>query len=479
MKRIKIYSIIAGALMMMPAVGAWAQQALRSAYFLEGYSYRHQLNPALAPERTYFSMPMLGNMNVGTQGNVGLDNFLYPTANGELTTFMNESVNGNEFLDGLSSKNRMHMDFDMSIFSMGFRAFGGFNTVDVSLRSGLRMNLPYELFEFMKMGQSSAYTQYAIEDLAVSTTNYAEIALGHSHRINDKWNVGAKVKFLVGLADAEATIDRMNLTLSDDVWSVQAEGELNAALKGLMLPTKAEAGVKYDTPEDADAIEWDEADYDSPGVSGFGVAFDLGATYKVTRDLELSAAVLDLGFIRWNNNIKAQTSGEQWTFDGFKNIAIDPEDPNDPNDIENQMEQIGDDLERLANFHKTEEEGSRTRMLGATLNVGAQYTLPAYRKLKFGFLSSTRLNGVYTWTEGRISANVAPLKCFDASVNYALSTFGSSLGWILNFHAKGFNLFVGSDHQFFKVTPQYVPVGKMNTNFSMGINFPLGKSKSL
>lgn len=67
---------------------------------------------------------------------------------------------------------------------------------------------------------------------------------------------------------------------------------------------------------------------------------------------------------------------------------------------------------------------------------------------------------------------------FDLSVNYALSTFGSSLGWIINIHPKGFYLFVGSDFTFYKVTPQFVPVNNLNANVQFGINFTFGsKSK--
>lgn len=71
------------------------------------------------------------------------------------------------------------------------------------------------------------------------------------------------------------------------------------------------------------------------------------------------------------------------------------------------------------------------------------------------------------------------MKCFDASVSYAISSFGSSFGWILNVHTKGFNFFVGSNHQFFKVTPQFVPVHHATADINLGINFPFGSRKSL
>lgn len=44
MKRNKIFGFLAGALLMAPAA-TFAQQALRSGYFLEGYEYRHVMNP--------------------------------------------------------------------------------------------------------------------------------------------------------------------------------------------------------------------------------------------------------------------------------------------------------------------------------------------------------------------------------------------------------------------------------------------------
>ena len=80
-----------------------AQQASRTAYFLDGYSYRHELNPALGGERNYFSIPVLANIGVGLQSNVGVNTFLYKsTVQGyDLTTFMSPSVSADEFLGKL------------------------------------------------------------------------------------------------------------------------------------------------------------------------------------------------------------------------------------------------------------------------------------------------------------------------------------------------------------------------------------------
>lgn len=472
---------IAAALLLFAAAPAisMAQNSLRSAYFLEGYTYRHHMNPAFAGERNYVSMPLigLGNFNVGLQSTFGVSDFIHKLPNGELTTFLNDAVDANEFLDGLKDRNRMNLDFDITLLSFGFHKWGGFNTFDLSFKSGTRMNLPKDLFAFAKVGQNGA-TTYNLEDLGVYSNNYAELAFGHSRKIMDNLTVGAKVKFLLGIYNADFHVNNMQLTLSDNEWAVSGEGEFSTA--GLVdIPTK----LKERTNDQGQTIQEEELDFDNietgDVIGGFGMAFDLGATYKVREDLELSLAVLDLGWISYKNATQATMAADPWSFSGFTNVPFDsdkatPEQPS----IEDQIDNLEDDLEDLFQM-KVKGVEKHTKALGATLNIGALYTLPYYDKLKFGFLESTRINGSYSWSEGRFSANVAPVKCFDASISYAVSSFGHSFGWVANYHGRGFSIFLGSNHQFFKITPQFIPVNNANMNVSIGINFPFGDIKSL
>ena len=472
---------IAAALLLFAAAPAisMAQNSLRSAYFLEGYTYRHHMNPAFAGERNYVSMPLigLGNFNVGLQSTFGVSDFIHKLPNGELTTFLNDAVDASECLDGLKDRNRMNLDFDITLLSFGFHKWGGFNTFDLSFKSGTRMNLPKDLFAFAKVGQNGA-TTYNLEDLGVYSNNYAELAFGHSRKIMDNLTVGAKVKFLLGIYNADFHVNNMQLTLSDNEWAVSGEGEFSTA--GLVdIPTK----LKERTNDQGQTIQEEELDFDNietgDVIGGFGMAFDLGATYKVREDLELSLAVLDLGWISYKNATQATMAAEPWSFSGFTNVPFDsdkatPEQPS----IEDQIDNLEDDLEDLFQM-KVKGVEKHTKALGATLNIGALYTLPYYDKLKFGFLESTRINGSYSWSEGRFSANVAPVKCFDASISYAVSSFGHSFGWVANYHGRGFSIFLGSNHQFFKITPQFLPVNNANMNVSIGINFPFGDIKSL
>lgn len=474
MNRNSIYILLA--LLITASVGTATAQELRSSYFLQGATYRHQMNPAFINESNYLSFPvfLLGNINVGTQANVGLNDFLYKyNQDGyNLTTFMNPSVSSSEFLGNLHDNNKVNLNLRLTIASFGFRAWGGFNTFELGLRSNTGINLPYGLFDFMKTGMSNeAGNHYTVKNLNVRTNNYVEVSLGHAREIiENRLDVGAKVKFLVGGANADARIRRMDISMSQDQWQIDAEGKIDGSVKGGYFTTKA--------PDEQGRQEIDGFEVKSPGVGGYGVAFDLGAVYKLddyVKGLTVSAALLDLGFIRWNNGVKA-TMKNSYTFDGFKHpIAVDPEGSDDPGDIDNQLDQMKDDLEDFIKFYDNGKVSGRTTALAATMNVGAEYVLPYYKKLSFGLLSSTHFNKPFTWTEARLSANVAPLSWFDASVSYGIGTFGSSLGWVLNFHPRGFNFFIGTDHMITRVTPQYVPVGNANANINLGFNITWGK----
>ena len=470
-------------------------QTTRSSYFLEGSTYRHELNPAFMGERGYFSFPTLGNLGFSVQSTAGIGSFLYKLPNGNLTTFMHESVSGQDFVNRLPNKVNLGVGLNENIFSLGFHAWGGFNTLGISIKSDTRTNMPDELFQFMKLGiASEAGSQYNVEGINMLSTNYAEIALGHSRDINEHLTVGAKVKALVGLAKATLRINELNITASQDKWNITPTGaEVYVSGKGLVVPTKQETGNFQEDDYvmdnygnrtnqlkegagnqiDYDGIEFDDKNI---GPTGFGLAFDLGAVYKLNDEWSFSAAVLDLGFIGWKNTVKG-VMDNTFEFNGFQNIAVNDTDGNE-NSIDNQSDRLLDDLKDLAKFTKESDGMTRTTALAATLNFGAQYTLPAYDRLNFGLLSSTRIQGKHTWTEARVSANVAPLSGFEASVNYALSNFGSTAGLMLNFHPRGFNFFLAADMPLGKLEPSYfAPIGRAGVNVNLGINFTFGEKR--
>lgn len=151
-----------------------------------------------------------------------------------------------------------------------------------------------------------------------------------------------------------------------------------------------------------------DVDIDGAGLGGFGMAVDLGGIYKINDDWTVSASLLDLGFINWSNDMQAVNISDRFEFGGFHDVAVTHDRGGEK--LGDKSDRYADQLKEFANLRDNGDQGSRTTGIGMTINLAGEYTLPVYRKIKFGALSSTRIRGAYTWTEGRLSANYTPLK---------------------------------------------------------------------
>lgn len=465
MKRLATYMMTAAMTLCGTAVTA---QTMNSAYFTGDYKYRHDLNPAYGNEQNYISWPALGNLNVSTHGNFGygdvvMNNPMFGKGSDKkMTTFLNPYISSSDALSGFSKgNNRISGNVDITILSAGFKAFGGYNTIELGARTSFGMSLPYELFEFAK---NTGNKSYDIGDVTANATAFAQLAFGHSHQIGDKLRIGAKVKFLFGGARADLKMENLKADLTaDDKWTVTGKATANVSMKGF---TYLESEEEYNDPQRGTYRKVDDIDIDGAGLGGFGMAFDLGGIYKINRDWTVSAAVVDLGFINWSNNMQATNRSQSFIFNGFHDTAVKSDHTNS---LDNQADKYGDQIADFANLSDEGDQGSRSTGFGATVNVGCEYTLPVYRKLTFGLLSSTRINGDHTWTEGRLSANVAPLKWLDGGINFAVNSYTASMGWVLNIHPKGQNFFIGMDHLLGKTSKEFIPLSS-NASVCVGFN---------
>lgn len=132
-KYIKSLSLLLAAL---SSATAFAQDT-KTGYFLDEYTYRYQMNPAIGNDRGFVSMPALGNLNVGINGTLHLNSVIY-NVDGRTTTFMNPQLSAGEVLGKFKDMNRIGTDLKLNVFSVGFNALGGYNTVSVTSASRCR-----------------------------------------------------------------------------------------------------------------------------------------------------------------------------------------------------------------------------------------------------------------------------------------------------------------------------------------------------
>ena len=459
MKKIKYIALLLCATFALNGVA----QTAKSAYFLDGTFHNFKLNPAMDAERGFFSFG-LGNLSFGTNGNVGISHFLYPQGD-HLTTFMSGAVKQDEFLDRLPQHIRLGMNFDETLLAFGFRLLGGYTSFSVSMHSNTSMALPKGFFEFAKKGLQEQY--YNFSGININTMSYAATTLGYSREVYKGLRVGVNLKYLVGLAYADITFDKFNVELSEKRWMIEGHAQAQAAL-----------GSEVYFEDESSSLDALQMGSIAPAATGF--AADLGVVYDMKEfvpGLTVSASLLDLGKIKWKQMMSIRDDGSPIVWEGVTDANIDDMS----SAFEEQFNKLGEKAEKLMdndNFLVDDYSPEATR-LKATMYLGAEYNMPFYNPLSVAVLYGKQFSPyAYSgWDDVRGYVNIAPVKWFEASANIGYSTFGTSWGWMLNFHPAGVNFFVGSDYMLSKVTPQFVPVNSLNYHINFGINLALGKRK--
>lgn len=454
----------------IPVFAGFVQAQTRTGYFVRNSLLNHKMNAAFAPDHGFVGIPALTNMDLSIESNMGMSTFMYPLQDGSLGTFMHPDVDPVQFLGSLAEKNYVNLSFDMDIFNVGFftgKKRTSFWTIDVGMRNSVSATLPKELFRFAKCGMSSDPSTYSIRDLNLNANSYLYASLGYSRGL-DEWvkglRIGGKAKFLVGIMDISATIDRMDIDMSSDMWRI------SSAASGYMMA--AGPYLKYDSDGAVNGIGFDPS---ALGVSGYGASFDLGAVYEMPEDiadgLRFSLSVTDLGFISYSGkSATAVSASKEVVYDGSDNLL------ENGGNLGDEFSELGNQMLEMVAFRQTGSSEGKTVALAATLNVGADYSF-LKDKMNVGLLYSARFDRFKTEHELTLVYNYAPARWFDIALSYSFLNSRQSVGWLITLvPRKVLNFFIGSDYTYLSMTPQGLPVNKAYFNVNFGISVPLSKN---
>ena len=98
---------------------ATAQTTSKSSWMLENNVYGHRYNAAYIPEKSYFGIGV-GSVNPAIYSDIGVANILFPTETGLVSGF-NDAVSTEQFLSGMNALNRIQVDLNENILSIGAR----------------------------------------------------------------------------------------------------------------------------------------------------------------------------------------------------------------------------------------------------------------------------------------------------------------------------------------------------------------------
>ena len=453
------------------AITAQAQY-LRTSYFMEGASTRVQMNPGLQPTRGYLNLPLIGGFNVTANTNsLGINDIIDITKDG------NDFLNNNTLYNSLQQDNRFNLNLNTNLLSFGW--IKGKNFWSVNANAGLRMDIGAQINKdmFTMMRNMNGFDiesvagqkqSYKMGNQSINMNAYAEVGLGLSRRITEKLTVGARAKMLLGLARTEVNIEQFDLDLdipnvpnienmtpqelmdyefSESDWygkgySYNAKANVVTTLKG--------GGMTFD--ENTNMINGFDLDASSFGIAGAGFGIDLGASYSIFNNLTVSAAVLDLGVMKWNKNNTTMATAK-----ANDNVEID---------ADNYEQYIGGDFLSLDRFAFEKDENAdykSSTKLSTTILLAAEYGL-LNNKLSVGAVYSSRFVQPKTQTELTFLATLRPSNAFNAAISYSpILSGGKSFGLALKLGP----IFAGTDYMYFGGNSKTI-------NGFIGLSLPLG-----
>lgn len=438
MKR-NIQHILTIALLMTAA--AVSAQQVTTLYFLENAPMRHIVNPAFQPvSNGYINFSPLGYNSFWLGNNsLTLRDLIYiDPQTGQTITALHPNGDTQALLRSFRKVSLLDADVSADLLSFGFRyKDNGYFHFSAMLRGGGGLTTPKGFYDFMLGGGmhdlEGGTNHIALSPLGLDANIYTELGAGYSHKINDQWTVGGKFKFLLGTAYMGLGANDLSIDASATEWRLHGNADLMVAapIQWDNLPTELDRET-LENLQMSDLMGDDAITILKTALrpSGYGAAIDLGFTYKPIEQVQITAAINDLGFIYWGNGRRYGCTIDT-TFTGagefnYSDYVVDGQFSTDSlmNDVTNNLIGLADGI------HATY-AGKRgfARMVNARFNVGVDANFWDNR-VGVGILSSTRLRNNRLYEEVTLGAAFRPVNWFNLALSYSLVNNGkySNLG---------------------------------------------------
>ncbi len=445
MRKVKHISL---GLLLLASLGAQAQLN-PTLYHMKDLPLNNQLNPAFQPKNgsLYIGIPGLSSIYAeGLLRGDGLTagNVYFKPNYGAIA--MGESPFG----AGVGK-------VDLNLLNFGFMVKDMYFTFDVNLRTYFEGRVPKDVERLMWYGNGADETlgkTLSMEGVNVMGYGYGEVALGFSKEIlKDQLTVGAKAKFLMGGAYAQAYLKNGSSIYTDpNNYNITAGFNPEAYIAGLPLDMP---GGQFTL----DSLKFSTGNYQFK-PENTGVAFDLGGSWDIpwVKGLNVSASALNIGFINWKGTkVTAVNPNAKFTFDGF------------------DMSENGKDFaNQLLDSLKQQTEvvssaGTERKRLHPTIYAGANYELWKY--LNVGALFGYQFGQFENLPMFALSANTQNFMV-NLSASYSYFNSNHNVGVGVVFGRSGFQWHLIADNL---LAINYESAQQLN--FRMGFNVVVGKNK--
>jgi len=437
-------------------------------YFMETIPQSTQLNPANQPRANVFvSLPSPG---IHLHSDVGFTDAFQEQSSGEWVSPMSRRFNYDDLYNTIGKSAVLNNNLGVDLFGLGFRSGRDYFSLTVSVKNELQMGLPSDLFKIPEAGFPDG-ERFDFSSFRMKQAAYHELALGYSREWNDFFTFGARLKPLFGIAGGVSKFDQFHLNTSRNRWNATVDGTVYSS-----APLEVEEGDPGEFPESVEARELEDsetAEYFTSLQNG-GIAADFGAVYDHDEDWTFSASFINLGYVRFKNDLNHLSVKGSYDFDG---ISVDG---TDEEQIDQAFDNVVDSMETVIEYGVGHEKFSVP--LTPTLNMGASYQLtPA---VSFGLLAQSRFQKHNFSQAFNVSANVQPYSFVALNLNYSNRIQGGSgLGSAVSLLLGPLQMFVAADYlpmryadvSFDDGAPVSVPYTQKDLTLRFGLNLIFGR----
>lgn len=472
-------TIILLLLLTAATVGHLAAQTSHVLYYMN-LPQRTTLNPALQPSgRTYVGLPGISDISVRVDNN--FLNFSDMYSNGVISdstlTILQPGEDLDRFLAGLGSKNSIEPQAGVQLFGLAFTVGHDLRiSFDITGRTDGNFVIPGDLIRLGIEGNESFIGRNIdLSSLRADVKYYHEIGLGASKNITENLRVGARLMLLSGVVSGHLTNNGMTLTVNDDfTHTVDADISLNVSAPVTFTRDPSDGVIDNVRFDEESFVEWNDYMSYALGFANPGFGIELGAEYKFNDMFAVSAALTDIGFIKWNRDRSEVNLNETFRFSGLT-----------LQDVYDETVEFGDLLNWAADSLQTaidlnESPGSYTTYLPFSVTAGFSFT-----PVKFftaGLLSQTRFKGSQVHEALTLSGNLNLGNTFSTTLAYTIANrrydnlgFGLAVrGGFFQFYALVDNIPLRWNEVTDGPESYRLPENWSTVHARMGVNFVFG-----
>ncbi|MFK7953466.1 MAG: DUF5723 family protein [Ekhidna sp.] len=273
-----------------------------SFYHLRNTTFQNSyLNPAWVPDgKVFLGLPGLSGVHVHLNNKLGY-NDIFTKENNRPT------VDGAKIVSNLQSQNILSAHVNVNLLHFGYK-FNKGATLSIFANERVEADFLYSknLIKYLNNGNIDFINdELKIDNVGLRVQHFREIGIGYAFQPNNKLSYGLKAKYLQGFADASTPHNlKANISSNGEFFEVDAEVK-NGVYRTSGLDIYQGNGLVSHLISN----------------SNKGFALDLGIDYKLSRYYSVALSVLDIGYIKWSENVVNKTVNDTtFTYSG---IALD------------------------------------------------------------------------------------------------------------------------------------------------------------